>query len=175
MKKLILAITLMSFTQVAFASFLIEPFYGMSFSGEVENGSNFEESYSGSSLGARLGWQSMGLQLGIDYRMTTLDIDEVSEDLEKTDISAFIGYEFPILVRAYAAVQISGDGSIDDTDYLGGKQTIIGFGYTGLPFIAINFEMVSWSYDEYDAPSGDGDTDLEGSHSLLSISFPFTI
>jgi hypothetical protein len=174
MKKLLLALTLITFTQASFASLLIEPFFGMAVNGELENGS-YDDTYSGNTMGARLGWQNLGLQLGVDYRISTFDADDIDDDLKKTDISAFVGYEFPIMFRVYGAMQIAGGGEIGSTDYSEGSQTILGFGYTALPFVALNFEMVNWSYDKYDNGLTDGDTDLEGSHYLLSISVPFNL
>lgn len=174
MKKLLLALTLVTFTQASFASILIEPFFGMVTSGDLEF-EGTDDTYGGNTMGARLGWQRMGLQLGVDYRKSTITGEDADDDLIKTDISAFVGYEFPMLFRVYGAMQVAGSATLDTTDFLKGSQTILGVGYTGLPFVALNFEMVNWSYDEFDNSSGDGDVDISGTHYVVSLSVPFNL
>jgi len=184
MKNFLLLTVLIFTTSQAQASFLIEPFYGMALNGEVED-TNYDESYdSGSTLGARFGYQNMGLQLGVDYRIHSNEFEAANgTDVEysHTGIYGFIGYEFPVLFRIYAGFLLSGEGSAEagsvDVDYTDMSSTYFGISYTGLPFLAINFESVSYEHgtEEFSSSSSDADSDFGGTHYLLSLSVPFNL
>ena len=75
MKKFILAIVAMGVFSSAQASFLIEPYLGMHFNSEAEQGS-FDDDLSGVGMGARFGWQNLGLQFvqTIKWQLLTLMI-----------------------------------------------------------------------------------------------------
>ena len=170
MKKFILAIVAMGVFSSAQASFLIEPYVGMHFNSEVEQGSA-DDDFSGAGLGARFGWQNLGLQLGANYKKASFDFDD-SGDADYSHFGLFAGYEFPILVRVWAEYILSSELDFDN----GGKWdeasgTTIGFGYTGLPFVAINFETTQVSYDEISGFNGD----LDLTSYMLSISLPITL
>ena len=98
------------------ADLLIEPLIGFS-SGNFESELDEEEhSTSGLSYGGRLGYQKLGFQLGVDYLKSSLNVDKKAwGDLDVSDWSAFVGYQFPILFRIYAGYILS---SVADTDYL---------------------------------------------------------
>lgn len=186
MKKLILLLSLVLISFQANAGILIEPYYGMINSGSVEGDGDFEEDYTGTEMGARLGWTSLGLQLGVDYRIHSIEFEtrisgfDVDFDVEHTGMYAFIGYQFPVMFRLYGAYAISGNGGYTATvngaetevDYEGFNSTILGASYTGLPFVAINFEVVNFEWDEDE----DGNEESnEWSHYLLSVSIPISL
>ena len=81
------------------------------------------------------------------------------------------------MFRVYAEMAISGEGEVEDGNtYKGMSSTIIGLSYTGLPFVALNFEMVNYSFDEFETEGGvEGDSEFEGSHYLLSLSLPLNL
>lgn len=175
MKKSILILLFFSFIlSGARASLLIDPYFGMVFNGKADS-SGAESDYSGTSYGARIGYQNLGLFLGLDYRMAAYKMDgDFDFDLDSTTYAAFIGYEFPVMIRVWGEYVIGGEGSADNVDYSGASGTILGVGYTGLPLVSLNLEMANWKYDTYKAGSIEGDTDLGGSHILLSVSLPLT-
>ncbi len=167
MKKFILAIVAMSVFTTAQASFLIEPYLGTHVSSDVDNGTS--KDFSGIGMGARLGWQNLGLQLGLNYKIADLDVDDRG-DADYNHFGAFVGYEFPILVRAWAEYVLSSNVDFDNGADMGsGSGTTIGFGYTGLPFLAINFETTKITYDDNSSQR----TDDINSY-MLSVSLPFT-
>jgi hypothetical protein len=140
MKKLALAaLVSLGFTLPAQAGFFIEPYLGY-LTGELEVGS-FELDYSGTSYGARLGGSTLGILYGIDYQAGTYKA-EGSESDSSWSAYALVGYDFPILFRAWYAHLVEADG---DGDYSGSK---LGVGFTGLPFLSVNLEMVTQKDDD---------------------------
>ena len=167
MKKFILAIIAMGVFSSAQASFLIEPYLGMHFNSEAEAGS-VDDDLSGVGMGARFGWQNLGLQLGANYKMATFDFDD-SGDADYDHFGLFAGYEFPILIRVWAEYVMSSTLDFDNgAEYDDASGSTLGVGYTGLPFVAINFEATNITYED-----NAGDLDL--STYMLSVSLPFTI
>jgi hypothetical protein len=182
MKKLLL-LFILTFSFSSYASILIEPYFGTAMNSEIEIGNNDAEEYSsGSSTGARLGYQSMGLQLGIDYRMHSneSEVNNIDTEHSHNAIYGFVGYEFPVMFRVFAGMAVSGSGEAtlgsSDYDLSDLSSTTLGISYKGLPFIAINFEMVNYSFDTVENSSGDEvDIDYSGSHYLLSLSLPINL
>lgn len=169
MKKL-LVLFIISFS--TYGSVLFEPYVGMTFGGELEQGSS-ESSFDGASYGAKFGAQYMGLYGGFDYRLgnfTTNDDSVLADETLNAEIYyAFLGYEFPAFFKVWAGLGIGGRANSDDLEFSEGSGSLIGFGYKGLPLVALNLEFVNWKYDKVDPG---GDTDLEGSNFLLSVSVP---
>lgn len=183
MKKLILLLSLVFISFQVNAGILIEPYFGTAINSSVDDTNDEGEYASATAYGARLGYQNLGLQLGIDWRNFTaeIDMDSQNDDIEYTHnpIYAFIGYEFPVMFRIYAGFAISGEGSGElgnnEADYTEMSSNYIGLSYTGLPFIALNFEMVNWGWDTEDFGNNENDSDFEGSHYLLSVSLPLNL
>src|SRR5690606_26155091 len=106
MKKfLVLSMALMSlfyYTTNANAALLVEPYLGYHVTGEAKNDS-YKEDAKGSALGARIGYQNLGFMLGLNFHRADLKIDQSpSVDAEFTTYGAFVGYNFPIMLRAWA-------------------------------------------------------------------------
>ncbi|MEX0799490.1 MAG: hypothetical protein WD025_08590 [Bacteriovoracaceae bacterium] len=176
MKKNLLILLFFAFVVNARAGILIEPYVGMVMNGEIDNGTDVED-YSGQSYGARLAWQQMGLFAGLDYRLSSKEFSFGSSDYEVSEnlYAAVIGYEFPIMLRVWGEFILGGEGEVSkDTDFTYEKPsgTILGLGYTGLPFVSLNFEMANYKYSEADGESLNDDAKF--SHYLLSVSLPFS-
>lgn len=170
MKKMVLILCL-SFGLSVQAGILLEPFVGMTFNGEID--ADLDNKVTGTEMGARVAWQTLGFFVGADYRMSDLEIDYDNlgeSDFNMSRLSAIVGYDFPILLRAWAGLTIQGSGDGDGSDVSDASGSLLGVGYKGLPFLSVNFEMVNYKFSDVEGSSND----LEGSHYLLSLSFPLT-
>ena len=176
MKKNLLILLFFAFVVNAKADILVEPYVGINVGGKIENSDiGFDENLSGTALGARLGWQQLGLFLALDYRTTSLEFSKGSSDydLDESQYSAVVGYDFPILFRVWGQYVLGGEGKIGgdgDAKLKNPSGTILGVGFTGLPFVSLNLEMANYKYDKMDSTSSD--TDI--STYLLSVSLPLT-
>ncbi|MGE3756691.1 MAG: hypothetical protein AB7H97_02995 [Pseudobdellovibrionaceae bacterium] len=183
-------VTLMSlfFGTQAIAGIHLEPFVGYAMSGKMKTDSFTvagttvpagDDSYTGSTLGARVGYSFLGLLGAIEYEMGTLSVDSASI----TNLGLTVGYTFPILLRAYATYVPSSKISLKDSDVemmANGTGTKLGVGYTGLPFVALNFEMAAYTYEKADLkfaamPASDGEYTINGTatHYAINVSLPF--
>ena len=170
MKKLIMAMIAISIFSTARASFLVEPYLGMHFNSDIDRGA--DDDLSGIGMGARLGWQNLGLQLGVNYKTASFELDNANTDASYNHMGVFAGYEFPILVKVWAEYIISSEFDIDGgATYDEASGTTIGFGYTGLPFVSINFETTKISYDRVNSSNADMDLNTY----MLSVSLPITL
>lgn len=187
LKNLTLALALILSTfSTAKAALLIEPVLGYNLGTKVDV-SDVKE-YSGGkgvAYGGRLGYQNFGFQLGVDYLASTIDMgsNRFKEDLKTSEWAGFVGFEFPILLRVYAGYIFSGTGETDwqmagltqELELKGGTGPKFGVGFTVLPFLDINVEYRSVSYDERKWGGVKLANDVDYNTYLLSISLPFTI
>ena len=74
---------------------------------------------------------------------------------------------------------MGGEGEVDFGS--GGKfklkepsGTILGVGFTGLPFVSLNLEMANYKYDEAELSGLSGNVDADFKHYTLSVSLPLT-
>ena len=184
MKFMQLFILILAFLIInpAQAGLLVEPVLGLSMS-TLEGDSSKEEG-SGVSIGGRLGYQNLGFQLGIDYLKSTISLDDSSykSDLDSTEISGFVGFEFPILFRVYAGYILSANAEAD-ADFGSGKNTAsltdgsgmkLGVGFTGLPFVDINFEYRKGTYGTFKYIT-EQEIDTDFSAYMSSLSLPFVL
>lgn len=174
MKKNLLILLFFAFVVQAKAALLIEPYAGAAISGTAD----FEDDdydYSGTSMGGRIGFQTFGLFGGLDYRLSNFELD--GDKTNESQYAVMVGYDFPILFRVWGEYIIGGEADVDTSDNMKLKDpsgTVLGFGFTGLPFVSINFEMANYSYDTAEMDSGDVDgPDMQ--HYLLSVSLPLTL
>ena len=141
------------------ALFLIEPYVGYkNASGKDSDTPVLELEYSGLTYGARAGLTTMGFSVGVDYSLSSSDIEFIQSGGSATDphdqtmMGAFVGYEFPMMFRVWGSYFF--DVSLEDTDgsdkgdELNGDGMGLGVGFTGLPFVSINLEYRMWSIDE---------------------------
>lgn len=171
------------------AGVLLEPVLGYSF-GKAETdlpGSN-EDKFKGSSYGARVGYQNLGFQLGIDYLKSSVELDDndFKENLSINEFAGFVGFEFPILLRVYAGYIFSANGDteanfgggngVEKVKFTDGTGMKAGIGFTGLPFVDINFEYRKGTFGEYKSvTSGKQDVDTDYQAFMIGVSLPFVL
>jgi hypothetical protein len=157
------------FVAQAHAGFMIEPFLGYEMG--TAKGTSSSHDLKGLSYGARLGYSVTMFSFGAEYGGGKLELDTNPTDhLANTDLGAFVAVDFPVMIRAFATYMLKAEAKEDDGTKLTGKGFRIGVGYTGFPFISINLEHISKTYDEADghALSADFKTDTN----MLSVSVP---
>ncbi len=180
-----LIIALFTFSSATQAGALIEPYLGYGIGSGDRNNTDYD--YNTPQFGARLGYQMLGLMGGIDYSLAPeFDLEAETAgstskiDTDKNQLGLFVGYEFPILLRAWATYYLSSKlettSATATTEYSGGGYAL-GVGFTGLPFVSLNLEYRMFSYDEVETGSfkGDLDPELELNEIFLSVSLPLNI
>ena len=181
MKKMIFGLLVLGFAFSSQAAFLIEPYVGFNLETDVESTSSLGDSdgdFSGNAFGARIGYQVLGFMGGLDAKFGNHEVDLGSGadgEFETREYGLFVGYDFPILIRAWAELIIAGSGELDDN---GGKfekvsGTKLGVGYTGLPFVSINLEIGKLKFDDIDTSGSD--LEYEVDTTMLSVSLPLTL
>ena len=182
MKKFFVSVatvfTLVSFSAPANAGFLIEPFVDFAISGDYDLSGSSSADLSTTMFGARLGMTTLGLMYGVEYATGSLTVEFSNGDADgsSTDMGVFVGYEFPVMVRVWLSYYVQSSFEFDGTnaDTANGTGTKFGVGYTGLPYLSINFQMLNRSYDEAEDGAGGPDYDIDIDHTayLLGISIP---
>jgi hypothetical protein len=170
------------------AALLIEPVVGYNLGYKIDSKiGTTKDSYTGgtgASFGGRLGYQNFGLQLGVDYLKSSIDMNDndFESNFDTSEWAGFIGYEFPLMLRVYAGYIFSGTATSKDSsntkiDFSGGTGTKLGIGFTGLPFIDINLEYRQATFNEIDAAGVPAGIDFELNYStiMLGLSVPFTL
>jgi hypothetical protein len=157
MTRFLLAFAMIFFGSQAFAGILIEPYAGYHI-GKTKGGTDPSTNLKGLVYGGRLGYQTMGFQIGADYLTGSISDDaSPSSDYTPTDLGAFVGYQFPVLIRVYAAYGFAPQTSVKTNGttlkYHDGTSYKLGIGYTGLPFVNINFEY----YNSYSKKADAGE------------------
>lgn len=178
MKKLLALLMVAGFVSTSHADLLLEPYLGYYMGTSTQSGSK-DGDVSGVGYGARIGYQNItGLMLGAEYFTGALEDDDgtVKTDLTPGDYGVFAGFNFPILLRAYATYFIKNKWksktSTTTSDLEGDGGLKLGLGWTGLPFISINFEYMTVGFDKVGGNSID-DTINEKIYGL-SVSLPLT-
>lgn len=173
---LILGLLLM--VNTASAALLIEPHLGFNL-GSTGDG----ESYNGAQLGMRLGYQQLGFMAGLDFTRSTYDQDQtvnnvkVSNEMERNEWGVFVGYNFPILIRAWAAYYFANTTKATTSNFeMTGNTTELGVGFTALPFLSVNLMYRMIALDELKASNGAKATiDSSNQEFVVGISLPLTL
>lgn len=185
MTGLLLGLFLMANT--ASASFLIEPHLGYNVSGSGDNGltgaSKVENDYSGAQYGLKLGYQNLGLMVGLDFNRSNYDQDfkssaaTATNSMERSELGLFVGYNLPILVRAWGAYYFSNNTkNKDNSSEMTGNTKELGVGFTGLPFLSINLMYRMIDLDELEAANGTKSSiDVSDHEVVLGVSVPLTL
>lgn len=175
----LLSLVLLLSTAPAQAGVLVEPLIGLNFNHKLE--SDIDTKGLGGAWGGRLGYQNYGFQLGLDYLSSSTDMDEsdFKNNFKSQDWAAFVGFEFPILVRVYAGYIFSSTGEVNTKSFgkaklKGGTGTKIGIGFTGLPFVDINIEYRRGTYDDVKVGGAKVD-DTDFSATMISLSLPLNL
>tara|TARA_B100000925_G_scaffold291678_1_gene280713 strand:+ start:1454 stop:1999 length:546 start_codon:yes stop_codon:yes gene_type:complete len=160
------------------ADLLLEPYIGYSINQQEQDTAlgTQEFTQTGSIMGARVGWQSFGLMLGAEYGYAPTLTSELTlaklggaegteVEYSGTYMGAFVGYDFPILVRAWATYFFDVTYSPETGSDLTATGTSFGVGFTGLPFVSLNAEYRILSYE---------DSAYDSTEVFLSASLPLT-
>lgn len=182
MKKSLLLLTalvsMFYYSEDARAGFLLEPYFGMNMNSTGELGTT-DVDITGNSIGARVGFQNLGFMFGVDGRRSSwnLEFDNADIDATVTTLGAFVGYDFPILLRVWGEYVISHNGiDENDTEYTEGSGTIIGLGYKVMPFVSLNLEIGNFETAKAKTDGGsEGDLDAKYNTFLLGVSIPISL
>jgi hypothetical protein len=172
MKKLLLVLALgLGFTSTSHADLMVEPYIGYEMGSGSIGSTDFK--MTGTDLGLRLGYHSpVMFWVAADYMMGTGTVDPDGAgsnfDAKRSVLSAVVGVDLPILLRAWIGYGFTND-SKTDTDTLKGTSTKLGVGFTALPFVSLNLEVIS---DKWDDSSAGTDPDAKNTSYLLSVSLP---
>ncbi len=186
-QKSFLLVLLLGYCFQSHAALLIEPVVGYSFGKRTDEVSGTATpdtttaKLKGTSYGGRLGYQMLGIQIGVDYLASTMT--DGGDKFKTSEFGGFLGYEFPILLRVYAGYIFSGTATLSDkttsTDIKGGSGPKVGIGFTLLPFLDFNIEYRSVTYSQLkDAvPTVLSGVNLDSKYNAIMVGFslPFTL
>ena len=175
MKRLLLGLSaLLMLTSTASAGFLIDPYLGFRFSGEIvedtNRGDEDEYEFSGLAYGARVGYDYFGIMFGVEYGMASSDIEQSADpecagiancsvvgkkhEGDFKNLGIFVGYNVPLMFRVWFTYFLSAEmeltGKTDQTD-LGGDTnsttTYDGGGYSlGVGYTGLPFLSINLEY-----------------------------
>lgn len=161
------------------ASLLIEPHIGYNVSGTGESGLDVD--YSGPQYGARLGYQSFGFMLGMDYTKGSGEYESkvggvtTKQDYDTDDIGAFVGYEFPILLRVWGTYYFSSKMELKGGGDYSGDTKELGVGFTALPFLSLNLMYRLVNHDEVKGGGVTRNVDMDYKEIVVGVSLPFNL
>lgn len=178
MKKFAILLAMVLAAPIARADLLLEPFLGY-YTGELETtsaGTTSTSDTDGMGLGARIGYQQLGLMVGGEFMTGKWkDDSNPSNDVTPTTLGVFIGYNFPVLLRVWGTyniqtkTKVEGGGTSNDLE---GDSLKLAVGTTILPLVSINLEYITSTFDE-----ADGNTlspEWKAKMYGLSVSLPLT-
>jgi hypothetical protein len=169
--KLLIMLSSVLVSVQAFSGLLVDPYLGAGRQVQTLSATGVTvadpDPESTSSVGARLGYSFILVSAGIDYEMQTID------ESKATNISAFVGVDMPILVRAWAEYFLSSKYDLDEAGDVGFKDGYgIGIGFTGLPFVSLNLEIQNLNYE---VEAGANDLEFGTTTTTFSVSFPINL
>lgn len=172
---LILGLLLM--VNTASAALLVEPHLGFNLGSSGDG-----DSYNGGQIGMRLGYQQLGLMAGLDFTRSTFDQDQtvnsvkVANEMERNEWGVFVGYDFPILLRAWAAYYFSNTTKATTSNFeMSGNTTELGVGFTALPFLSLNLMYRMINLDELKASGTTSKIDTSNQEFVVGVSLPLTL
>ena len=173
MKQFLLAFLMIFGMGLQAQAFFVEPFLNYEMG---ENADNSNQEYTGTNLGVRAGGSTLGFFYGLEYGLFSGDVETTvasvttKSSADGSDLGLTIGYDFPIMFRAYLTYFLMSDMEVGSTELEGSGGMRLGLGFTTLPFININLEMITRKYDK--SNGNDSDTELEGYALGVSIPLP---
>lgn len=191
-------LSLFAFSNTSNAGIHVEPYLGYSLAGSGDSTfgtTKYDHSYATPTIGGRLGYNMLGLMAGVDYSMQTFGLESevgsttFDDDVSKSQLGIFVGYELPILLRVWGTYFLSSKIEGDDSQTAGtlidsryefsdGGGYALGAGFTGLPFVSINLEYRTLEYDKGEisgATITNYNEKLDLSEILLSVSLPLDL
>lgn len=172
MKKfLAVCAVILGFSSFAQAGIMIEPYLGY----EMGTTKNSNGKLDGAQYGLRLAYKApIFFWGGLDATMGNLTSKPdggSNSDLKRTTIYGVLGVDFPILLRAWvgygASNQLKGDSA-----KMTGSAYKVGVGFTGLPFVSVNFEYMNEKHDDMDGSKID--PAFQNDTYIVSLSLPWT-
>lgn len=172
MKKLVAVFAVvLGFASVSQAGLLLEPYLGY----EMGKTKNADGKMDGSQYGLRLAYEApVFFWAGVDATMGSVTVKPdggTNSDAKRTTIYGVVGVDFPILVRGWVAYGLSNQLK-SDTNTLKGSAYKVGVGFTGLPFVSLNFEYLNEKFNDMDgatlSPEFQNDT------YVVSVSLPWS-
>ncbi len=177
----LVALVLMFTQNIAQASILIEPHLAYNLSSSGTQGSTKYE-YSGTQYGGRVGYQNLGLMYGLDLTASSFTFKSSgglnsSNETTRTQIGLFAGYNFPILLRAWATYFVSDTFKFASGNELSGSCLELGAGFTGIPFLSINgmVRLVSLTSGKIGSTTGTLTQSLSLTEVVVGVSIPLTL
>ncbi len=192
MKKTLIAFCLTAMSS-SHAGLLVEPYLNFAFgSGEsTYNSISDIPGGSGVEIGGRLGGTFLGAMAGLDVAKGSLSNElkvgstTYKDDYSKTRIGIFAGYEFPILLRGWAAYhfknELESDGGLfAKNSKFNGTSIEFGIGFTPLPLLCLNAGYRASTYDEFESSTGsttalNGSNELTFSEYFVGVSLPLDL
>lgn len=174
MKKLMAVCALvLGFASVSQAGVLIEPYLGY----EMGKTKDFSEGkYDGTQMGLRLAYKTpVMLWLGVDgtFGVSGKVKPDVGteEDATRTTMYGVVGIDLPILLRGWVGYSFSDEVKVDSGKFKGSGYKV-GLGFTGLPFVSLNFEYINEKFNDFEGISLP--QDLKNDSYVLSVSLPLS-
>ncbi len=193
MRKLniILAVALISLLALpAKAGLLLEPYLGYqggTLKTSITGGGSEDFNFYGATLGGRVGLTLPLLFFGADYSLVAggkVTGNGQNADASQSQLFLVGGIAIPLL-RAWLGYGLMNDLS---AKFSGGEMKFkgdalkLGVGFTGLPFVAINFEYIMNDYKKLSTVGGEGSIGGSNYYSsvkmnslLVSVSLPFDL
>jgi len=184
MTRLFLALATLLAASTARADLLIEPYLGYGFTGHNNAGSvtgvsTVNNSQTGPEFGARVGYQSLGFMLGLDYMTGSVTDNATAKDtITPNDLGVFVGYKFPMLLRVYGEYVPLSDPKVSNslgTQKPDGSALKAGAQYTGLPFVAIGLEYYKATYTKDKQSSLPYSPNITSDMISVTLSLPLTL
>lgn len=173
-----IALLLCFFPAISNSALLLDPYVGMNVGGTTKftSGSSavdYDYNNAPVSLGGRIGFSKLLFSAGLDYQLTSdIKLKNQTEKYDSSELAIFAGFDLPILLRAYAGFIFSADFESTSNKYDEGSGYKIGVGFTGLPFISINLEYKSVSYDKLNNATV---ATADHNATLLAVSLPLKL
>lgn len=158
------------FSTQAQASIYVEPYLGY-FIGKMDRGTTKYDVH-GFNYGGRLGYSALGLAGGLEYQTGMLkDNATPNNDITPTDIGLFVSYKLPMLLRVYAGYFFSSEAKVGTNNTYKGSGMKFGIGFTTLPFVILNLDYMTNTYDK--DSNGAVSPKIESTGFLFNVSIPF--
>lgn len=183
MKRFAALISIFFLSSVAEAGFMIEPYlnYTTSNFGTVVAGVPVGYKEKGTTgIGGRIGYKLLlPIWIAADISQSsgkmTADVGGSTSDYSRSATYATVGFDFPILFRAWAGIALSHSVSLDDgaggkNEFKTGTGNKMGVGLGLIPFLSVNIEYFQFK------PSGPATfSGLDENGLMIGVSAPFNL